>query len=158
MLLWLKTKLASNYATSDLTFIMRQALNKTYPRRARFSRPSGVCYYKRFLLYIPFVEGGAVAARVGLMARIVGGEVVIAREVFSGAHIDEIMRGGVEYGFETRAFDNAYRTGRKAGVAVGVIWRIDREVFVVKTPQREVADSELDCRVGLKFHAFGEAV
>ena len=27
MLLWLKTKLASNYATSDLTFIMKQALN-----------------------------------------------------------------------------------------------------------------------------------
>ena len=26
MLLWLKTKLASNYATSDLIFIMKQAL------------------------------------------------------------------------------------------------------------------------------------
>lgn len=103
-------------------------------------------------------EGALVAAGVGEVGGVVGGEVVGAGEVFFGTHVEPVVGPGVEQGVDGCGVGNADGAGRKADDAIGVVGRLDAEVFAADAPQAEVAEGEFNGRVGLEFHAFMEAV
>ena len=64
------------------------------------------------------------------MVGIVGCEVMRAGEVFFGAHIDVIMLGMVQHSIQTDRRGDADGAGGQAGIAVGVVGRVDGEVII----------------------------
>lgn len=68
-----------------------------------------------------FVEGCLVAASVGEVFLIGGGEVVASGEVLFRAHVDVVGGLRVEDLVDCGYAGSAYRTGRKSGVEIRVV-------------------------------------
>ena len=99
-----------------------------------------------------------IARRVDAVTGIVGGKLMITREVGLGAHIEVIVLRRREYGIESGGFDDAYRPGGESFVAVCVIRRFGFQKRACDASCREVAGGEFQSGVALEFHAFFEAV
>ena len=75
-----------------------------------------------------------------------------------GAHIDVIMLGMVQHSIQTDRRGDADGAGGQAGIAVGVVGRVDSEVFIGDPAQPEVLQCKLYGGVGLQWHAGMETV
>ena len=83
------------------------------------------------------------------MLGIVDGEIVGAREVLFGTHVDIVVMLVVEHSIDACNRWYADGTRRQTSHAVGVVGRLDLQMFVEHTSDGEVANSEDDCRVAL---------
>ena len=76
-------------------------------------------------------------------------EIVGAREVLLGTHVEVIVLYVVEHSVDTSHRCYLYRTGWKTCVLVCVVWAVDGEKFVVDTAKGKVLVSKLNGRVSL---------
>lgn len=127
--------------------------------------PNLLCFFtaqaggsRSYLMDVAAVEGLLVAAGVGEVGGVVGGEVVAAGEVFFGAHIYVAVGRSGEHGFEGGAFGDADWAGGEAGIEVGVVGRGGAQVLAGDAAQGEVADGKFYGGVGLQGHTPGNAV
>lgn len=86
------------------------------------------------------------------------GKVVASREVFFGAHVEVVVAGEVEHGFDAGHRGQTDGAGGQARVFVGVVGAVCFEVLVENAPNGEVVERKLHGGVGLKRHASVQAV
>ncbi len=105
-----------------------------------------------FLLNPPFVEGLLIAACIGIVLGEGGGEVVGAGEVFLGAHVEVVVAGWIEHGFEGCHGGDADGAWREAFIYIGIVGGVDGEVLVKNAAQGRVTGGELHSGVCLEEH------
>ena len=101
---------------------------------------------------------GRIFGGIGQVFLISAGEVMCAREVFLGTHVDVVVLGIVQHGIYPARGGDAYGAGRKAGVEVGVVGRGRFEVGIGDALPCEVAEGETHGRVGLQRYTPAQAV
>lgn len=102
---------------------------------------------------ISLVQCLLIAAGIGLMFSKGSGEIVRAREIFFGAHVEVIMLCMIQYAFYSLNGSNADRTGRKPRVLVSIVRTFYLQVFVQNASQSEFLQTEFDGRIGLEWHS-----
>ena len=89
---------------------------------------------------------------------IIFSEIVIARKIRFGTHIQVLMRRRFEHGVQLTALYHADRTGGQASVDISIVRRFNLEMLTGYTAKAKVAEGKYNCRVGLQWHIFGQAV
>ena len=104
------------------------------------------------------IEGFPVAPCVAVVLGERRGEVVRAGEVFLGAHVEVVVLGVVEHGFQSCDACDADGAWGQSFYAVGVVGTFCLEVDVQDAAQCEVSRGVLDGGVGLQRHSPAEPV
>ena len=102
---------------------------------------------------VSLVQCLLIAAGIGLMLSKGSGEIVRAREIFFGAHVEVIMLCMIQYAFYSLNGSNADRAGGKSGVLVSIVRTFYLQVFVQNASQPEFLQTEFDGRIGLEWHS-----
>ena len=110
------------------------------------------------LFYASLIEGVDIPACIGEMVAVVDGEVMGAREVFLGTHVDVVVVLVVEDGIDACDGGDADGTWRQSGYSVGIVGRGGLQVYVEHTADGEVAYGIDDGGVALQEDASMEAV